>query len=868
MALAAVVLLPAADNAFADNGTYTGKGGLFAIGTNIGQTISAQAVPLSGLNATASFSCPITANAGGIYQVTWTCAGGSIAIASSDSSVNLTGSFLSGSLALSAAGGGKGGHVTYSYVFSGKFNGTVAASGITEAVVGSISTVLQATAQIGAGGAAVNSLALGWSSAYGPLVVGDAANTRLLGADNLNGANMVAYGNYGAGIGQFNSVAGLAGDATGGIYVTDSTLNRLVRIDDLTGKNWAELGSTGAGNLHFSSPLGVAIDSAGKIWVADAGNNRIVRFDDMTGANWTSFGAAGTGADQFNAPAAIAFDAQGRIYVADAGNNRLVRFDDLNGTNWTALTEILVDPYGYMLTGVNAVAILPNGKIYAATPSGWLYRMDDMTGANGEAAWWQPSIAAISLDEAGTLFVAGGFSPGLAQTLDPFGTGYFSGGLGLTSLQPSAVLAAASITPPPAVPVLSAPSLAFQSRNVDEPGAPQTVSVTNIGGQPLTISSVTASADFLLTNGCSAPLAAGADCTIGVRFSPIAAGARAAALSIESNSVHPLLKVTLSGVGTAPKPSLFPGALAFLSQKVNTASGSEGVEFTNSGTGPLTIASITATGDFTASHNCPGELPARSGCTIKVSFKPSAAGARSGSLIVSDDATAAGSQQSIPLAGVGASSTPALTLNPESLLFPSEQAKVISAAQTLTLRNGSAAVISLGVPVFPAGFGGSTKCAKSLAAGASCVLRVQFAPTAAGSFTGSLVIPVRGRAALTAVLAGTGVVRGPRALAMNPPVVNFGALVIGDNPSQNIGVRNSTGLPVGIRSIVLKGPSAFTVTGNNCPAILAGGASCTVQITFIPTATATYSGRLTVTESSGAATPIALSGSASPDNGN
>ena len=148
------------------------------------------------------------------------------------------------------------------------------------------------------------------------------------------------------------------------------------------------------------------------------------------------------------------------------------------------------------------------------------------------------------------------------------------------------------------------------------------------------------------------------------------------------------------------------------------------------------------------------------------------------------------------------------------------------------------------------------------------MLRVQFAPTAAGSFTGSLVIPVRGRAALTAVLAGTGVVRGPRALAMNPPVVNFGALVIGDNPSQNIGVRNSTGLPVGIRSIVLKGPSAFTVTGNNCPAILAGGASCTVQITFIPTATATYSGRLTVTESSGAATPIALSGSASPDNGN
>ena len=57
------------------------------------------------------------------------------------------------------------------------------------------------------------------------------------------------------------------------------------------------------------------------------------------------------------------------------------------------------------------------------------------------------------------------------------------------------------------------------------------------------------------------------------------------------------------------------------------------------------------------------------------------------------------------------------------------------------------------------------------------------------------------------------------------------------------------------------------MTGNNCPTVLAGGKSCTVQVTFQPTVAATYSGNLKVSESSGASTNIALAGSATV-NGN
>ena len=864
-----VALLVSATAALADNGSYSGSGGSFSTGTAAGQSISVQGVALSGLNATASFTCPISTYGAGTYQLTWSCAGGAMTIVSADGSLSMNGSFMSGSMTFSGGGGGKGGHVTYWYAFSGKFTGAVTIAGQSQRVLGSISTEVKTTAQIGAGSAPLYSLSMGWSSAYSPVVVADAVNGRLIAADNITGTNLVTYGSYGSGTGQFSSISGLAQDAAGRIYVADSLLNRIARIDDLTGKNWTELGSSGSGNLNFSAPLGVAIDAQGKIWVADSGNDRIVRFDDMTGANWTAFGSAGSGAGQFSAPSAIAFDAQGRIYVADSGNNRLVRSDDLSGTNWTTLSQINIDPYGYLLNGVNAVAVTSTGRIFAGTPAGWLYRIDDMTGANGQAASWTPSVSGMSLDAAGTIYLAGGFSPPLAQTLDAVGTGHYLSSLGLTGLQPTVLLALAVPSPRPAAPRLSVAALSFPSRNVGEPGATQTLSVTNIGGQPLAISSLTATPDFLLANGCSAPLAGGSTCTIGVRFDPTATGPRAASLQIESNGAHPLLSVALSGTGTAPAVSILPGALTFGAQALSTSSGAESLTLANPGTGPLTISSIVASGDFSATWNCPSVLAPGAGCTIGAVFTPTAAGARTGSLTIADDLTAAGSQQTVSLSGVGSSTTPALSLSPESLLFPPQQVNIASAAQSVTLHNSSSAAVALGTPAFPAGFTGSTTCGKSLAAGASCTVSVQFHPGTAGAFTGRLTIPVTGGASLALGLAGAGVLSGGSpSLSMNPNPVSFGMLVVGDNPSINMTVANPTGMPVGIRSIARTGSSAYSITRNNCPKILNGGASCTVQVTFIPPAIGTYSGTLTITESSGAATPVALAGSAGTDNGN
>ncbi|HWE83968.1 MAG TPA: choice-of-anchor D domain-containing protein [Terracidiphilus sp.] len=846
----------------AENGAYSGSGGSFLAPTTTGQAITVTGVPLSGTTAALTFSCPITFFGAGTYQWNWQCAGGKISAASTDSSLSLSGNFVSGSMTLSGSGGGRGGIVRYWYEFSGTFIGSIKLNGVSQAILGSVSAAVETSAVLGTSTAPVTGLSLGWNSEYSPVLVASGGNARLLAADNLLGMNPSSYGTWGSGTGQFESIAGLAHDASGRIYISDSTLDRLVRIDNLTGSNWVEMGSFGTGALHFSSPGGVAIDASGKVWVADAGNNRIVRFDDMSGTNWTSFGAAGAGVNQFSSPSAVALDALGRIYVADSGNGRLVRIDDLSGTNWITLSTINSGVYAYNLSGINGVAVAPGGQIAVSTASGWMMRFGDMTGANAQIGYWSPSIAGISADPAGEIFVVGGFVPGLAETLGLTGTGVYAGTMAQTTLQASAVLALAKSVTAPAAPTISTTKLAFGNQNVGEPSIGKIMTLKNIGGTPMPISSIVADADYVVTDTCPASLSGGSSCKITVEFDPTTTGSRPATLSISTTSVHPLFKVALTGTGTAPNAVIVPGTLQFQPQLINTASAPETLLLSNTGNGPLTISSITATGDYSVSNNCPTVIAPQNGCTLQVAFTPVASGLRAGTLSISDDNVPTGATQMVTLSGTGSATSPTLTVTPGSLLFPNQQVGVASAAQTITVKNAATSAVTLSAPVFPSGFTGTNQCGTTLAAGASCSVLVQFVPAAAGPASGSVLIPVTGRASLAVEASGTGVTSATPVLKASPSPLNFAGYVVGDNPSLNLTVSNSTGIPVGIRSRTLSGSSVFSVTGSNCPAILAGGASCTVNITFIPTAVATYSASYTMIESSGAKTVVSITGTA------
>jgi FG-GAP-like repeat/Abnormal spindle-like microcephaly-assoc'd, ASPM-SPD-2-Hydin len=119
------------------------------------------------------------------------------------------------------------------------------------------------------------------------------------------------------------------------------------------------------------------------------------------------------------------------------------------------------------------------------------------------------------------------------------------------SVQGSVVVPPPPPPPPPAPIVSSSPStITFPGQYVGTSGLPQTVTVTNTGSAPLSITGATASpADFGVLSNCSNAVAVGSSCTIGVFFDPTAGGTRTGTLKITDNAGDSPQSVTLTGSG-------------------------------------------------------------------------------------------------------------------------------------------------------------------------------------------------------------------------------------------------------------------------------------------------------------------------------
>jgi hypothetical protein len=284
---------------------------------------------------------------------------------------------------------------------------------------------------------------------------------------------------------------------------------------------------------------------------------------------------------------------------------------------------------------------------------------------------------------------------------------------------------------------LTPTSLNFGAVAVGVPSPGQRVTLKNSGTAALAISSIaitgTNSTEFIKTaTTCGASLAVKAACTISVDFKPAATGARSAAISIIDNGNGSPQQVPLSGAGTTAK--FAPASLSF-GDVATGVSVATAITLTNIGTTALSITAITITGtnaaDFTQTHTCGASLAAGAKCTFSITFTPSAIGARSASLSVTD--SAAGSPQLIPLTGVGTTAK----LAPATLNFGSVTVGTTSAAKIITLTNiGTTAITITGIGITGAAAGDFSQthtCGASLGAGASCTISVQLKPTVMGN---------------------------------------------------------------------------------------------------------------------------------------
>ena len=282
---------------------------------------------------------------------------------------------------------------------------------------------------------------------------------------------------------------------------------------------------------------------------------------------------------------------------------------------------------------------------------------------------------------------------------------------------------------PPTV-SLSPLSLNFGSQSIGSSSRAQVITLTNTGSGVVTISSFAVSGDFSQTNNCGPSVPMGSSCTISVMFTPTGSGTRSGTLTISDNASGSPQMVTLSGTGGAAAVSLAPANVTFPSQPVGTASGTQPVTLTNTGNATLTIASITASGDFTQTNNCGTSVAVGSSCTISVFFTPTGSGTRSGTLSISDNAP--GSPQTVTLSGTGGAAGPAVSLSPASMTFPNQPVGTASGTQPVTLTNTGNAALAIASITASGDFTQTNNCGTSVAVGSSCTISVSLRPPAAG----------------------------------------------------------------------------------------------------------------------------------------
>ncbi|MGW6281237.1 choice-of-anchor D domain-containing protein [Kribbella sp. NPDC055071] len=443
---------------------------------------------------------------------------------------------------------------------------------------------------------------------------------------------------------------------------------------------------------------------------------------------------------------------------------------------------------------------------------------------------------------------------------------------------------------------VSPTALSFGSQATNTTSTSQAVTVTNSGTAAAPVSSVATTGDYSQTNNCGSSIAAGGSCTVNVSFRPTVAGDRSGSLTVDAAGVTST--VALSGTGVAPGPILNPNpsSLSFPDTAVGSASPTQAVTVTNSGTASATVSGVSATGDFSQTNNC-STVAVGASCTVTVTFRPTASGSRSGSVTVTSNAN--NNPTTIALTGSGIGTDTNLALNKPATA--SSQVNSTQAATTATDGNantywesannafpqwlqvdlGSARSIgkvtlklppssawgtrtqTLSVQTSTDGSSFSTPVASATYTFTSPTNVVNITvPTTTARYvrvniTGNSGWPA-GQVSEFEVYPSGGTPINTPILSTSPSSLTFASQALNTtSAAQAVTVTNTGSLAASVSSVAVSGD--YTQT-NNCGSI-AVNASCTVNVSFRPTASGTRAGTVTITSNAtNSPTTVALSG--------
>ena len=356
----------------------------------------------------------------------------------------------------------------------------------------------------------------------------------------------------------------------------------------------------------------------------------------------------------------------------------------------------------------------------------------------------------------------------------------------------------------------------------------------------------------IVSTSCTAVvLAPGGTCTIVVQFAPTIVGPASGLLSINP-------QVILLGNGVSPNGALLVDKpqLTFGPQQIGSQSQTQAVIVSNNGNVPVTINTVTAApADYVptggAGTNCVPTLvlDPNTSCIIWLAFQPGGPpGNINGTLTINYTSAAVVGANLIVLLR-GTATTPNGTVSPLQLNFGVQEILTTSGPQTVTFTNtGFSTLVVPPVTIGGADLGEyliqSDSCSNAaVLPQGQCTISVVFKPTTAGAKNADLRV---GPLANPVVVTLKGIGFDPLLVVSPAGPVDFGAVIVGSGQKslKAFTVTNNGSNPKAVPAPVFTGD--FAQEANDCPALLGPGQSCTIIVSFIPTAVGPRTGTVTI----------------------
>ena len=284
----------------------------------------------------------------------------------------------------------------------------------------------------------------------------------------------------------------------------------------------------------------------------------------------------------------------------------------------------------------------------------------------------------------------------------------------------------------------------------------------------------------------------------------------------------------------------------------------QAITIQNSGQSDMQISQIAVSGaGFSVSGVAtPVTVPVGQSMALQTTFAPTSAGAATGAITVTSDAT--NPTANVTLSGTGVGATYTMLLAPASVSFGNVNVGSRTTQNIQLSNTGNSSVTVTQVAASGSGISvGGIATPMTLQPLQNAVFTVTYAPTTSGATTGSIMVTNSDGVNAMDAVTGTGVQAG---ISVTPGSASFGSVLTGNTGSQTIQIKNSGNANLTISQAAATG-AGFSVSGMTLPMTLTPGQSGNLTVQYAPQAAGSTSGTVSISSNApNSPATVALSG--------